>query len=209
MKYLIALTGLFLASLTWAADFDMDGSGRTTILSETLEMVSTDDENVFYFTNNVRAQGNNLSMTADQVVVRAVRLPEENDDDDTLGSIGTIKTIVATGNVVIDQEGRKAKSGKAEFFPTEGKMVLTENPTVIDNKAIVSGWRITLIQGERRVMVEQDPNGTQRPSVNLSQMPDLGFDEEPEPAAQQPQEPIEELAPSGLPSTSLSTESTL
>jgi len=186
MKHLFALTGLLLlANLSLAADFDMDGSGRTTILSETLEMISTDEENVFYFTNNVRAQGNNLSMTADQVVVRAVRaVDNKKEDSDMLGSIGTIKTIVATGNVVIAQDGRKATAGRADFFPSEGKMVLTEKPTVVDNKAIVSGWRITLIQGERRVMVEQDPNGTQRPSVNLSQMPDLGFDED-----QQPPEP--------------------
>lgn len=175
----------------------------TTINSQTLEMVSGPEENVFYFSKNVVVNGSNLRMKADQMVVTSKRQP------DTSGSLanapsqnlnnpdGSIDKIVAVGNVHIYQSGRESVSGRAEFYPKDGRVILTDNPRVIDSKAIVSGWRITLFQGERKVMVEQDPNGApgSRPSVNLSSLPNLGFDPRTEPPAQPAPPPVGAPAP--------------
>lgn len=182
-----------------AADFSMGGPkgkgmGKTTITSQTLEMVSGPSENVFYFSKNVHVIGNNLEMKADQMVVTAARNPNFDPVQALKSSsgtqMGTIQKIVGVGNVHISQEGREAVAGRAEFFPKKGKVVLTENPRVVDSQAIVSGWRITLTQGERRVIVEQNPEGGTRPMVDLQAIPNMGFDPKKQPAtpAPQPQE---------------------
>lgn len=199
---------------------------KTSITSETLEMVSGPVDNTFYFSKNVVVNGNNLKMTADQMVVTAKRAPEganttANAPANNLNAPGgsTIDKIVAVGNVRLYQEGRESFSGRAEFYPKEGKVVLTEKPRVIDAKAIVSGWRITLYQGERKVMVEQDPaQGGARPSVNLDSMPNLGFDPKSEPPAPPPPPapahtlpgaPVTTLNLSSAPSTPAAPASTL
>lgn len=175
---------------------------KTTITSQTLEMVSGPVNNTFYFSKNVVVQGNNLKMTADQMVVTAKRTGEAptnlQNASATFNAPGgsTIDKIVAVGNVHIYQEARESISGRAEFYPKEGKVVLTDKPRVIDAKAIVSGWRITLFQGERKVMVEQDPSQQGvRPSVNLDAIPDMGFDPKTEP----PPAPVEAPAPPPAP----------
>ncbi len=210
MKNFNSLTFLFLACV--ASVFAAPGSApapakpsaakagpaqaKTSITSETLEMVSGPVDNTFYFSKNVVVNGNNLKMTADQMVVTAKRSPEgstpSNAPAKALNAPGgsTIDKIVAVGNVRLYQEARESFSGRAEFYPKEGKVILTEKPRVIDAKAIVSGWRITLYQGERKVMVEQDPaQGGVRPSVNLDSMPNLGFDPKSEPPAPPPPTP--------------------
>lgn len=175
---------------------------KTSITSETLEMVSGPVNNTFYFSKNVVVTGNNLKMTAEQMVVTARRAGESaaplQNPAASLDAPGgsTIDKIVAVGNVHIYQEARESISGRAEFYPKEGKVVLTDKPRVIDAKAIVSGWRITLYQGERKVMVEQDPaQGGTRPSVNLDSIPDMGFDPKTEP----PPMPPAPAVPAGAP----------
>ncbi len=179
MKKLFLLGVLFGSTvMAQPADVVPAAPVKTSITSETLEMVSGQSENTFYFSKKVRVEGTNLRLTADQLVVtaqRAIDAPEI--PSGALPAMGSIHKIVAVGNVHIYQEGREATAGKAEFFPKEGKVVLTENPRVIDAKAIVSGWRITMVHGERKVTVEQDPTKANvRPTVNLESLPDLGFE---------------------------------
>lgn len=210
-----------------AAELTLDGgplsdpNAKTTILSQTLEMVSSDTANTFYFSKNVRVRSTNLFMTADKMVVTALR---ENSEASAIEvektaktaaakrtsstsantPLGTIDKIVATGNVNISQQDREATAGHAEFFPKEGRVVLTENPRVVDSKAIVSGWRITLLHGERRVLVEQDPNGTTRPNVDLNELPDMSVTDEPKAAASETSAPA--AAPTISPTTQAAQE---
>jgi lipopolysaccharide transport protein LptA len=183
MKHFSIIYALCACALPlWAAaELSLSGSplaapqAKTTILSQTLEMVSSDEENTFYFTKDVRVNSTDLLVTAEKMIVTAQRSSSPTNaaaQGKTQTPLGAIKKIVAMGNVHISQQNREATAGRAEFLTEEGKVVLTENPRVIDAQAIVSGWRITLFHDQRRMLVEQDPNGPARPSVDLAELPE-------------------------------------
>jgi len=156
----------------------------TVVTADRIELVGTETHNFFVYEGNVRVQGTNLTVTAERLEMTAGRRPGSTEG--AIGEIGAVELILATGGVVIHQEGREARAGRAEVLPREGKLVLTENPVVEVGGATVRGWRITLVQGEKRAYVEANPaDGSQRPSVTADAMPDLGFDTDapPRPAA--------------------------
>ena len=152
-------------------------SPLTVVRSESLEMTSTPELNYFYFSNNVTITGNNLLVKCDNIEVTASRSVEA---EATIGRIGVIKKIVAIGSVEIFQAGRAALAGRAELLPAEDKIILTDSPQILDRKATVSGWRITLLKGNRTAIVENNPDGTDgsRPTVVLDALPNLGFDDD-------------------------------
>ena len=147
----------------------------TVVRSESLEMTSNSQHNYFYFTDNVTINGNNLLVKCDNLEVTASRSGEA---DATIGRIGVIKKIIAIGSVEILQAGRAALAGRAELLPAEDKIILTDSPKILDRKAVVSGWRITLIKGKRTAIVENNPDDNEghRPTVVLDALPDFGFD---------------------------------
>ena len=149
----------------------------TVVRSESLEMKSTPVENFFYFSDNVTITGNNLLVKCDNLEVIASRT---GDAEATIGQIGVIKKIVAIGSVEIYQAGRAAIAGRAELLPDENKIILTDSPRILDKKAVVSGWRITLLKGKRMAIVENNPgaDSEDRPTVVLDALPDLGFKKE-------------------------------
>ncbi len=151
-------------------------SPLTVVRSESLKMTSTPELNYFYFSDNVTITGNNLLVKCDNLEVTASRSGEA---EATIGRIGVIKKIVAIGSVEIFQAGRAALAGRAELLPAEDKIILTDSPQILDRKATVSGWRITLLKGNRTVIVENNPDdiGGSRPTVVLDALPNLGFDE--------------------------------
>lgn len=69
-------------------------------------------------------------------------------------SLGSIDYILAKGNVEITQAGSKALAGRAEIFPTERKLILEDNPRIVDQYGTVSGHRIVFLQGERKIRIE-------------------------------------------------------
>ena len=149
---------------------------RTIVESDALEMNATDERNFFYFTGNVRVTGTNLAVTCDRLEVVTTRTGES---EATIGELTAIENIVATGGVEIFQAGRQITAGRAELNPREGLVVLTDHPKIIDREVEVSGWRITLLKGERKALVEADPEQGQggRPTVKLDSLPDLGYRE--------------------------------
>lgn len=160
---------------------------RTVVESDSLEMNATDERNFFYFKGHVRVTGTNLTVECENLDVITAR---SGDTSATIGELTAIESIVATGNVIIFQEGRRIEAGRAELKPHEGLVVLTDKPKIIDPEAEISGWRITLLKGERKALVEGNPEhtGMDRPTVMLDSLPDLGYeDKEPE-SAEQPLE---------------------
>ncbi len=149
----------------------------TWVNSESLEMKSTPEQNLFYFSGNVRIIGNNLLVKCDYLEVTTNRT---GDAEATIGQIGIIKKIIAIGSVEIFQAGRAATAGHAELLPDDNMIVLTDSPQIIDQKATVSGWRITLMKGKRMAIVESNPDDLSdgRPTVVLDALPDLGFSDE-------------------------------
>jgi lipopolysaccharide export system protein LptA len=148
----------------------------TTIESDSAESVSSDTETTTTFHDHVVAVGNDMTMTCDFLKVIATRVGEKTA---TLGKYGKFKYLLATGNVKIVQGDRVATCGRAEVFPGEDRIVLTENPVVrIETEHYeASGPRMVLYRGQRRAVIESDPSG-QRTKITLPAIKDLGFPSE-------------------------------
>jgi Organic solvent tolerance protein OstA len=141
----------------------------TELVSEQLEMTSTDDETTAIATGNVILTGTNLRITCDRLVAITIRLDSQENKGDTIPAQQKFKYILATGNVRIVQGDRESTSQRAEVFPREDKVVLTEDPVIIDhsNGFVAAGEKITLFRGKREVFVEK-PKFTGPPIQDLS-----------------------------------------
>ncbi|MBW8782601.1 MAG: hypothetical protein JF599_12060 [Verrucomicrobia bacterium] len=167
------LLALSLSAALFAAEKPAAGSGPiipTVITSKTLDMRSTDTETHAIFDHNVVVTGNNMRITCDHLDVLASRL---GDKEATVGTLDKFKTLVATGHVHIVQGDRDVTCGRAEVFPLENRVVLTESPVVIDSSGpyVAKGTRIILLRGERRLFGD---------NIEMTGPPikDLGFDKE-------------------------------
>lgn len=144
----------------------------TTIDSVSAESISTDTETTTTFHDQVVAVGNNLTLNCDYLKVIATRV---GDKGATLGKYGRFRYLLATGHVRIVQGDRVATCGRAEVFPGEDRIVLTENPVVrIESEHYeASGPRMVMYRGQRRAVIEGTPS---HPShVLLPGIKDLGF----------------------------------
>jgi lipopolysaccharide transport protein LptA len=198
-RIIILALSVAFPSLSPAQDSD-SALPQTVISSDRLEMENEGGKAFFVFSDNVKLTGNNLIVTCDRLEVHSNRT---GDLDANFGKLGSIKQIVAVGNVSISQEGRTARAGRAEVIPAEDKIVLTENPIVIDTQGTVSGERMFFFRGERRAVVESGPSGPAR--VVLPAIRDLGFDGTEKDSATTP-EPDPKTAPVDNPSVTTDPE---
>ncbi len=148
---------------------------NTVITSEgEAQMISTDTETTITFRDKVLVTGTDLKMSCDflQVVVR-----RKGDVTATLGTIDKFRSLLATGNVTLIQGDREAACGRAEVLPEQDRVILTENPVVVDHdqKTRIAGEKITLLKGQHQVLVE-------KPTLVGPPVKDLGFDKEKKPA---------------------------
>jgi len=139
------------------------------------ELISTDTETTATFSDSVVVTGNNLSLHCDFLKVVATR---KGDPTATLGQYGNFKSLVATGNVRIVQGDREATCGRAEVFPGEDRIVLSENPVVrsLDGDYSATGPQLVLYRGQRRAVIEGTADAPAR--ITLPPIKDLGFDDE-------------------------------
>jgi lipopolysaccharide export system protein LptA len=144
----------------------------TTIDSVSLESVSTDTETTTVCRDDVVAVGTDMTLHCDFLKVVATRI---GDKTVTLGKYGNFKYMLATGHVKIVQGDRVATCGRAEVFPGEDRIVLTESPVVeIKSEGYkVYGPRMVLYKGQRRAVVEGTPG--QPSHISLPAIKDLGF----------------------------------
>lgn len=169
----LLLCAVLAAPFTRAATPPPVPNVPTVITSTKMEMWSTDTETRSVFEKNVVVTGNNLRITCDKLDVTAIRLDDVKNKDSTLGPLEKFKTLIATGNVHIVQGDREVTCGRAEVFPGEDRVVLTEKPVVIDQSGpyVATGDRIVLMRGERRIF--GDNVRLQGPPVR-----DLGYDKD-------------------------------
>jgi lipopolysaccharide export system protein LptA len=141
-------------------------------------MTSTDTESTFTFRDNVLAVGNGMTLACDYLKVIATRI---GDKAATIGKYGKFKYMLATGHVRMTQGDRVATGGRAEMFPEEDRIVLTENPVVrIESEHYeASGPRMILYRGQRRAVIEGGAH------ILLPAIKDLGFPSD-KPAAPAP-----------------------
>ena len=155
---------------------------RTTLDCDHAEMWTVGPETRGICTGSVVLVGTNLKLTCDRLEFTALGI---GDKASTLPTLEKFKYLLATGSVVILQSDREATCGRAEVLPREDKLVLTENPSVVDHEAgwTYAGDKITMLRGERRVFVD-------KPHVAGPPIKDLGFDKTkpaPPPADSAPQ----------------------
>ncbi|HWZ96118.1 MAG TPA: LptA/OstA family protein [Opitutaceae bacterium] len=159
---------VFIASLAVPAAVRSAEPPNTVIVSQTLDMHSTDTETISVFTDNVVVTGNDLRITCDRLDVVSTRI---GDKTDTIGKQENFKSLIATGHVHIVQQDREASCGRATVLPRQNKITLTENPVVIDhgNNSVATGEPLVLLRGERRIT-------GQNVRITLPAIKDLGFD---------------------------------
>lgn len=147
MKRLIhACLLLFAANYVTAQD-------HSELTARSLEMVSSAEETHATCTGDVVFTSTNLKIVCDRLEIIASRIGEL---EGAIPTVEKFKYLLATGNVRIVQGDREATCGRAEVFPREERVVLTEEPVLIDhsNDIVQRGSKITLLRGERRVLVE-------------------------------------------------------
>lgn len=143
----------------------------TIVQSELLRMVEEPRRTLFRFTDSVEVTATNLEATCDRLDVIAVEKPAPAGAKD-LGGALEVERIEAHDSVVIMQSGRTATAGRAFILPNEGKVVLEDNAVVNDQRGRVSGFRMTLLQGERRAIVEGGGGpGQERARITLPALP--------------------------------------
>lgn len=146
--------------------------GTTVDCSGPAESVGSDTETTTTFRDNVVAVGNGITLNCDFLKVIATRI---GDKSATIAKYGKFRYMLATGHVRIVQGDRVATAGRAEVFPNEDRIVLTEHPVVrIESEHYeASGPRMILYRGQRRAVIE----GTQidRTHISLPPIKDLGF----------------------------------
>ena len=188
---LAGLCLLLVPAAALAQQRPADGPAQTVIDSDQLTMQGTDDYNEFTFSGRVRAEGRDMLLLADDLVVHARRA---RNAEGAVGEFGSIQTIVATGNVEIRQAGRVAYAGRAEVRPDEGLVVLSDSPRIVDERATVEGWQIVYNSETKTVQVLPDPaqqgRDGQRSRVILAEsaIPQLDYEHirQPEAAPQAP-----------------------
>lgn len=146
---------------------------KTELTAEVTDLVTVGNETRVICTRGpdkqVTLTGTNLRITCDRLEVIALGI---GDKTSVAPVLERFKYLLATGNVVIVQGQREARCGRAEVLPLENKVVLTEDPVVIDHTSEFEqkGKRITMHRGDRRVIVEDSV--LTGPSIK-----DLGFDD--------------------------------
>lgn len=140
----------------------------TEITSQSMETWSTDTETRGVFAGNVVVTGTNLKLTCDRLEIIATGLEDKNA---ALPTLEKFKFLLATGKVHIVQGDRDATCGRAEVYPRDNKVILTESPMATDhgNGFKWIGDRLVLLRGERRVQGDNV-------RVIMPPIKDLGFD---------------------------------
>jgi lipopolysaccharide export system protein LptA len=183
-SFLATAAALILVSAVAAADVPASDAPTADVPSTTVscagltEITSTDTETTAIFHDQVLAVGNGITLTCDYLKVIASRI---GDKTATIGKYGKFKYLLATGNVKITQEDRIATGGRAEVYPDEDRIVMTENPVVqIESEHYTAtGPRMILYRGQRRAVIEGTP--AQRSTILLPAIKDLGYPAEKNP----------------------------
>lgn len=139
-------------------------SNATLIQSQVLRMEESPEGTRFRFSDSVVVAGNNLAVTCERMDV--ITVPERAAPTGAAGKL-MIERIEAFDTLKIKQGGRVAEAGRGTIFPVEGRLVLEENAVVTDARGQVTGHRLTLLQGQRRAIVEGGGPDGERARITL------------------------------------------
>ena len=159
-SHLFFLLSFFLPTI-WgtslqAQDASTPPSGSTIITSDELHV---DQENhTALFTGNVLVVGNNFNLKCQEMTVLFTK-------------DGKIDHIIAKGEVGIEQPGRVAHCGQADYFRDEDKFVLTDQPSIIDNKNRIEAPKITIYRTTQQMITDGRTKTTLVQSIGGSGTP--------------------------------------
>jgi len=136
------------------------GFGFTTSRSPieiTSDMVEGDQkQNRVTFKGNVVAKQEGATLYANAIVIRYDM------------EMKRMKEIVATGNVRIIQEDRRATGQKVTFYHDENKIVLEGEAVIREGENVVRGERVVYLIDEERSYVEGGKGGRVTTTINPS-----------------------------------------
>ncbi|MEI6861403.1 MAG: hypothetical protein WCL04_04040 [Verrucomicrobiota bacterium] len=159
-------TGLLFAAAPPAIDAEQPTV--MTALKSTWVRSNGNQENLLVLDQAVTLTGTNLRITCDHLEGVVVGL---GDKSVTLTNHDKFKSLVVTGHVHIAQNGREASCGRAEVFPGEDRIVLTETPVLTANNGegslIQEGSMITITRGIVEVT---------NPKITIPELKALGVD---------------------------------
>jgi len=125
----------------------------------------TDGERMAHFEDGVQAKGADITIVARNMDV-FLKSRDQSTPNQSLGEVdsglgaatGKIDHIVASGQVVVTQPGRKATGDKLVYTSSEDKFVLTGGPpSIFDAEhGKITGVSLTLFRHDDRVLVEGD-----------------------------------------------------
>jgi len=138
----------------------------TVVQSKLLRMIEGPEQTLFKFIEEVEIQATNLNATCERLDVIAKKSASPVQAED-LSQRLEVDRIEAQGAVEIRQSGRTATSKRAFIIPKEGKVILEDQAVVVDERGTVSGYRMTLLQGERKAIVEGGVPGQERSRITL------------------------------------------
>ena len=149
-----------------AAPAPQASGSETVVQSKALRMIEETDKTLFRFTDSVSVSGTNLHALCERLDVTAVAVQDAEAKESQM----SVQTIEAFDNVEFKQTGRVATGDKATIYAMEGKVVLDGNVVVTDDSGKVTGQRMTLLQGQRRVIVEGDRATGKRATMTLPEI---------------------------------------
>jgi len=137
----------------------------TRVRSLLLNMVEEEDRTIFRFTDSVEVEATNLNATCERMDV--ITRKSGASEGTAGGQALDLQRIEVRGSLVIRQEGRTASAERGTILPKEGKLVLEENAVVKDSRGEVKGYRLTLLQGQRRALIEGGGPESERARITL------------------------------------------
>lgn len=173
---------LLLSAALCAQDFSLlgdpsrkkrSGDQPTVIFADTMDIDSS--KNLAVFTGNVKVEDQELKINCHKMTIYLEDTVKDGEEakakpeggGDIKKSKGVSK-IFCEGDVVIvrkppenetDKEEQKANSGKAEYDIKEGKIVLSENPVLMQGEQKIAGDRITVFRDTEKMIVEGGKQG--------------------------------------------------
>jgi len=151
-----------LINILLAAEETLSGKkGAAPIQIEADHMESDQKNNSVFFSGNVEAKQDDISIHADEVTVYYKKKGGQEKKSPT-GKATKIKKLRAVGHVEITKEGWVAQGDSAEYFESERKVVLNGNTKVWQNNNLVTGDRFIMYLDEGKSIVERDSQKKER-----------------------------------------------
>ncbi|MFT4901184.1 MAG: lipopolysaccharide export system protein LptA [Lentimonas sp.] len=148
-------------------------SAETIVLADSITLRELQQENLFYFEGSVEVLSGAVHLDADRMTITSNKA-EASSADASAGEgipIGEVRSLIAEGQVRIEQTGQVATGDKVIFYPAQERAVLTGNPRLTNGEAIIVGYEMDLKPGAALITAQ----GEQLVQVTLPPMADLGY----------------------------------